>query len=293
MKIKFFGFIFILFAVIFIFTAKNDIQNAEAFATKLVPIVAPITTFSDGSFTKDLQFNAGNIFSDSSAKVFFPNNTVVTSARLDEDSTIVSGVDTLSLDVGNTGGLPEWTTNATGPLIINVPTVATALNLILDTCGCPGCLSSPAGCTIDLRFYTTNATPVTATLSNLEIYLSRRELITTGGLIPCGRADNNPNTPWDDSAPCEFCHGIMLLNQGMNFLMKIASVVTVLALIVVGFLFIFSAGNPELKNTAKTSFKWIIFGFLVIFLSWLIVDFLLSAWGYLDPLGGEWSVVCD
>ena len=113
------------------------------------------------------------------------------------------------------------------------------------------------------------------------------------GLVPCGRLCDAPDTSWDDTQSCNFCHGIMLLNQGMNFLMKIAGVVAVLAIIITGFLFIFSAGNPERKNNAKTAFKWVIIGFLILSLSWLMVDFLLSAWGYLDPLGGEWNVVCD
>ena len=86
---------------------------------------------------------------------------------------------------------------------------------------------------------------------------------------------------------------MILLNQGMDFLMKIASVIAILAFIITGFLFIASAGNPERKNNAKESFKWIIVGFLIIFLSWLFIDFLLSAWGFLDPLGGEWKVVCE
>ena len=114
-----------------------------------------------------------------------------------------------------------------------------------------------------------------------------------GGLVPCGRMVNDPNTAWDDTASCEFCHGIMLLNQGMNFMLGIASVVAILALVITGFLFITSTGNPERRNSAKTTFKWIIIGFLILFLSWLIVDFILSAWGYLDPLGGEWNVVCE
>jgi streptogramin lyase len=131
------------------------------------------------------------------------------------------------------------------------------------------------------------------TLNNLEVIYGKEVPVTTGGLVPCGRDWDDPATTWDDTQPCNFCHGIMLLNQGMNFLMKIAGTVAVLAIIITGFLFITSAGNPERKNIAKTTFKWIIIGFLILSLSWLMVDFLLSAWGYLDPLGGEWNVVCD
>jgi len=113
------------------------------------------------------------------------------------------------------------------------------------------------------------------------------------GLVPCGRLCDALDTPWNDTDPCTFCHGILLMNQGMNFLMKIAGVVAVLALIIVGFLYITSTGNPERKNLAKTSLKWVIIGFVIIFLAWLMIDFILSAWGYLDPLGGKWSVICD
>lgn len=114
-----------------------------------------------------------------------------------------------------------------------------------------------------------------------------------GGLVPCGREANNPTTAWDDRESCNFCHGVMLISQGMNFLVKIAGIIAVLAIIITGFLFVTSAGDPERKNNAKTTLKWIIFGFLILFLSWLIADFILTAWGYLDPLGGQWSVVCD
>ena len=114
-----------------------------------------------------------------------------------------------------------------------------------------------------------------------------------GGLVPCGRMVDDPATSWIDTDPCELCHVIMLFNQGMNFLLEMASIIAVLALVITGFLFITSAGNPERKNSAKTAFKWVIVGFLILFLSWLIVDFILSAWGFLDPLGGKWNVVCE
>ncbi|MCK5475035.1 MAG: hypothetical protein KAI71_00450 [Candidatus Pacebacteria bacterium] len=131
------------------------------------------------------------------------------------------------------------------------------------------------------------------TLKNLEIIYGKQTPVTTGGIIPCGRAWDDPATAWDDRQSCDFCYIMMLLNQITNFLIKIAGIIAVLAIIVTGFLFITSAGNSERKNNAKTTLKWVILGFLIIFLSWLLIDFLLSAWGYLDPLGGKWDVVCD
>jgi len=113
------------------------------------------------------------------------------------------------------------------------------------------------------------------------------------GLVPCGRMVNNPATAWDDTDSCDLCYGILLLNQGMNFLTAIAGIVSTLALIITGLLFITSAGNVERKNSAKTMFKTVLIGFIILFLSWLIVDFVLSVLGYIDPLGGKWNVTCE
>jgi len=162
-----------------------------------------------------------------------------------------------------------------------------------DSLFLPTSCGDPSGfCEIPLAIFSMQAGDYT--LTNLEVVYGKQVPITTGGLVPCGRDWDDLSTPLlDETDPCNLCHLIMLLNQGMNFLMQIASVLAILTLIITGFLFITSAGNPERKNLAKTSFKWIIVGFLIIFLSWLFVDFLLSAWGYLDPLGGKWEVVCD
>lgn len=114
-----------------------------------------------------------------------------------------------------------------------------------------------------------------------------------GGIVPCGKMVNDPTTSWNDTDSCNLCFGVMVLDQGMDFLVTIASTIAILALVITGFLFITSTGNVERKNSAKAALKWVLIGFLILFLSWLIVDFLLSALGYLDPLGGKWNVVCE
>jgi len=129
-------------------------------------------------------------------------------------------------------------------------------------------------------------------LKNLEVIYGKQTPVTTGGLIPCGREWDDPDTPWNDKAPCDLCHLILLVNEIMNFLAGLAFVIALLALIVTGFLLLTSAGNSEKINNAKTNLKWIILGIIIIFFAWFIVDFLLTAWGYIDPLGGKWDVVC-
>lgn len=112
------------------------------------------------------------------------------------------------------------------------------------------------------------------------------------GLVPCGRMIDNPATSWNDKAPCDLCFLLLLVNKIMNFLAELAFVIALLALIITGFLFLTSAGNSEKINNAKNTLKWVLIGVLILFLAWFIVDFLLTAWGYLDPLGGKWDVVC-
>jgi hypothetical protein len=132
------------------------------------------------------------------------------------------------------------------------------------------------------------------TLKNLEVVYGKQVPITTGGMVPCGRDWDDPSTPLlDETKPCDFCHLIMLISEIINFLLTLAAAVAVLALVITGFLFITSAGNEERRTSAKQTLKLTIIGFLIIFLSWLMIDFLLTAWGYLDPLGGKWNVICD
>ena len=168
-------------------------------------------------------------------------------------------------------------------------TTCTAItNLLLSPPCVPDTMNN---CEIPLEIF--SAQGGNYTLKNLEVVYKKQVPVTTGGLIPCGREWDDNTTSWDDTMPCNFCFFILMINNIMNFLMMLASGVAVLFLIIAGLLFVISSGDTERKNQAKTAAKYVIIGFVVIFISWIIVDFLLTGWGYLDPLGGEWNVICD
>lgn len=114
-----------------------------------------------------------------------------------------------------------------------------------------------------------------------------------GGLIPCGRELDNPATEANEQDSCSLCHVAMLSNNSIQYLIEIASILALLALMISGLLYVMSAGNSEKKSSAKGYIMATIKGFAAIFLAWLIVDFVLSAWGFIDPLGGKWNVICD
>lgn len=152
------------------------------------------------------------------------------------------------------------------------------------------CGSGTGYCDIPLNIFSMQVGDYT--LKNLEVIYGKQVPVTTGGLVPCGREWDDPATPWNDKDPCELCYILMTINRVMDFLIKLAGAVALLALIVTGFLFITSAGDQERRSSAKRAFKRVIIGFIILFLAWFLVEFLLVAWGYLDPIGGRWDFAC-
>lgn len=116
---------------------------------------------------------------------------------------------------------------------------------------------------------------------------------TSGGIVPCGRETDNPKTANNETDACTLCHLALIANNFILFIFGIASACALLAFMVASLIFVFASANPANKSQARKAVINIVQGYAVIFCAWLIVDFVLSAWGFIDPLGGEWSVVCN
>lgn len=114
-----------------------------------------------------------------------------------------------------------------------------------------------------------------------------------GGMVPCGRLVDNPTTHNnDESRACGLCDIAMVINTIVLYLIGIVSLVALLALVIASYFYITSGGNPVQRNIAHDYLINIIKGYAVVFLAWLLVDFVLSAWGFISPLGGQWNVIC-
>lgn len=115
-----------------------------------------------------------------------------------------------------------------------------------------------------------------------------------GGLIPCGRMVDDPTTTnYREDDPCTLCHLILMVQLIIDFLVKISAVIAAFFLAIAGFMYIFSSGKPELLSSAKTIFKTTLIGFILIFVAWIMVDTILTMFGFIDPLGdGNWHVMC-
>lgn len=115
---------------------------------------------------------------------------------------------------------------------------------------------------------------------------------TTGGLIPCGRnCDVIATTGWIESDPCTLCHLVLMGQLIIEFLVKMAAVFALLALIGGGLIYVFSIGSAGTIEKAKGMIKYALLGFVVIFIAWAVITTILTSMGYMDPLGGDWHMM--
>jgi len=98
-----------------------------------------------------------------------------------------------------------------------------------------------------------------------------------GGLVPCGRRCEDPDTAICECCPCTLCHFFVLAKGVIDFVtLNIVTPLGVLMLVIGGGLFLTAAGDPGRINQGKGIIKAVIIGLIIIFVSWLIVDTIIS-----------------
>jgi len=114
------------------------------------------------------------------------------------------------------------------------------------------------------------------------------EVSGTAGLIPCGRSCDDTDTAWEEDQPCTLCHLILMSQLIIEFMVKLAGVAAMIAIAIGGFLYMFAAGKQGAIDTAKSMIKNVLIGFIIVFIAWALIDTVLTLFGYIDPVGGEW-----
>ncbi len=96
-------------------------------------------------------------------------------------------------------------------------------------------------------------------------------------LIPCGRnIDNKNTTDIDETKPCTLCH-IVLGGQGLvAWGLKIMAIIAITVIFAMGVLYILSAGNSGMMQTAKGGMIASLIGFAVMLSAYLIVNVILT-----------------
>lgn len=113
-----------------------------------------------------------------------------------------------------------------------------------------------------------------------------------GGILPCGKLLNNPDTPYDESAPCTFCTMLLLMQLIIEWMVRMAAFFAVFMITAAGIMYIFGLGSPDQISRARATIKYALIGFAVVLVAWSIINSLLLTAGYINPLGGDWYTAC-
>ncbi len=125
------------------------------------------------------------------------------------------------------------------------------------------------------------------------------------GIVPCGLSVDDPITPLpvDESAPCTICHVIVGGKNLMDWGMKVMTVIALTVILAMGVLYIISAGDQGMMQTAKGGLKAAFIGFAVMLSAWLIVNIILTVlvdtadvnkpFNGLTKVAGVFSFFCD
>jgi len=93
-----------------------------------------------------------------------------------------------------------------------------------------------------------------------------------GGIVPCG------NTP---ACPCTIEHIFVIFGAIYDFIVKfIAAPLAVIGLTVGGIMILISGGSPELVKKGKNAVILSSIGLVLVFGSYLIINFILDTLGY-------------
>jgi len=107
-----------------------------------------------------------------------------------------------------------------------------------------------------------------------------------GGLVPCGRADDDKSTPIDEREPCGLCHLFLLSKNVSNWLtLTIIPILAVLLAVFGGFILLTSRGNPQQATKGKSILIWAVAGYAIIFVGWIVLNSFFAGIGVMKWTG--------
>lgn len=111
----------------------------------------------------------------------------------------------------------------------------------------------------------------------------------SGGLIPCGRSYDEPSTPYNERESCQVKHAFLFIKNIIDFILwRLGLIALVLLAAFTGFVFYFSMGNAATMARVKSILKSAGTGYLIIFISWTLINFILMALGFQVEIFGKW-----
>ena len=120
-------------------------------------------------------------------------------------------------------------------------------------------------------------------------------------LVPCGKSAS-AGVPAAEQAPCTICHVVVAGNGLITWGLGIMSVIAITVMFAMAVLYVVSAGDQGMMQTAKGGIMAAFIGFGVMLSAWLIVNIVLTILvdptDMSKPLGGlvsngTFSFSCD
>ena len=110
-----------------------------------------------------------------------------------------------------------------------------------------------------------------------------------GGLVPCGRNYDDPDTIWNERETCQIKHLFLMVKIILEFLVwKIAPLLLLLMALATAIIFYTSFGGSAALAKVKSLWKAVGIGYGLIFLAWTIVNLALIFLGYEAAIFGPW-----
>jgi hypothetical protein len=93
-----------------------------------------------------------------------------------------------------------------------------------------------------------------------------------GGLVPCSGVSGV-----NGAEKCTFEDLIILVQNLIDFLITIGTVIAMLVFAYAGFLYLTAGGDSNQVSRAHSVFRKVIFGFVIMLVAWLVVNTILAA----------------
>ncbi len=119
--------------------------------------------------------------------------------------------------------------------------------------------------------------------------------VSAQGLVPCGY-DLDGDGAYQQEERCQPCDIFSLIDRILDFVMfAIVPAIAVLMVVVGGIYFLFSQGNPANIQRGRDILKSVVFGLIIVYASWLVINLFFVAIGvqtWTGLGGGVFSIPC-
>lgn len=119
--------------------------------------------------------------------------------------------------------------------------------------------------------------------------LTCSDVLANQELIPDYADPNNPSKTVKETGNYQVNDFVKLAVNIASWVLLLSGSLALLAFVVGGFMFVFSAGNPEWVKKGRDSILYAAIGLAVVFLAYTGINYFMKSMGYdSGAFGGEW-----